>query len=114
MHMCIGIHEVASRFAEAICEPLDELGRVAGLGEGRLRAALASETILSLVPEVLDRASGEVGAHSDGFLRSTRLRCPSAANAFPIGGTRRLPWSTPPSDRSPARCLRLGASSERL
>ncbi|WP_327152660.1 MULTISPECIES: glycosyltransferase [Nocardioides] len=69
VHVCIGMHEVVPRFAEAIADPLDELGRMAGLIDGRLPAALASETILSLVPEVLDRASGQELAGGDGFLR---------------------------------------------
>lgn len=69
VHVCIGMHEVTSRFAEAIGEPLDELGRLSGLGEGQLRAALAAETVLSLVPELLDHAAGEVRPGVDGFLR---------------------------------------------
>ena len=34
VHVCIGMHEVVSRFAEAIAEPLEELGRLAGPGRG--------------------------------------------------------------------------------
>lgn len=69
VHVCIGMHEVVSRFAEAIADPLDELGRMAGLRDGQLGSALASETILSLVPEVLDRATGPAIADGDRFLR---------------------------------------------
>jgi hypothetical protein len=69
VHVCIGMHEVASRFAEAIGDPLEELGRLAGLGEGRLTAALAAETVLSSVPEVLDHAAGEVSPGGDAFMR---------------------------------------------
>lgn len=68
VHVCIGMHEVASRFAEAIGDPLEELGRLVGLGSGRLQAALAAETVLSLVPEVLDHAVGEAPV-GEGFRR---------------------------------------------
>ena len=51
VHVCIGMHEVASRFAAAIDDPLEELGRLVGLDDGRLPAALAAETVLSSVPE---------------------------------------------------------------
>ena len=59
VHVCIGMHEVASRFAAALDQPLAELARIAGLSEGRLSAALAAEPVFSLVPEALDRAAGE-------------------------------------------------------
>lgn len=67
-HVCIGMHEVASRFAEAIDDPLEELERIAGLASGQLQTALAAETVLSLVPELLDHAVGEV-PEGDSFLR---------------------------------------------
>lgn len=69
VHVCIGMHEVATGFAEAIGEPLEELARLAGLGEGRLTRALADETVLSSVPEVLDHAVGAPPPGVDGFLR---------------------------------------------
>jgi hypothetical protein len=69
VHACIGMHEVATRFAEAVCDPLQELGRLAGLAEGRLPGALAAETVLSLVPELLDFASGEVPPAAEAFHR---------------------------------------------
>lgn len=68
VHVCIGMHEVASRFAEVIGDPLEELGRIGGLGEGQLAAAVAAETVLSLVPEELDQTAGERQGGS-GFLR---------------------------------------------
>jgi hypothetical protein len=67
VHVCIGMHEVVSRFAEAVRDPVDELGRLAGLADGQLGAALGEETVLSLVPEVLDRVPG--GQEADTFLR---------------------------------------------
>jgi UDP:flavonoid glycosyltransferase YjiC (YdhE family) len=67
VHVCIGMHEVADRFAEAIAEPLDELGRLAGLPQGRAAACLADELVLSSVPERLDAAAGKPGG--DAFLR---------------------------------------------
>ena len=69
VHACIGMQEILTRFAEAISDPLEELGRLAGLGEGRATSALASEAVLSLVPEMLDHAGGQVPPGSDGFLR---------------------------------------------
>ena len=69
VHVCIGMHEVVSRFAEAITGPLEELGRQAGTVDGQLQAALESETVLSLVPEVLDVACGPTSTRGDGFLR---------------------------------------------
>jgi hypothetical protein len=69
VHVCIGMHEVAREFAEAVADPLEELGRLAGLADGRLAAALEAETVLSLVPELLDHPPGEVPAGPDGFRR---------------------------------------------
>jgi UDP:flavonoid glycosyltransferase YjiC (YdhE family) len=60
VHACIGMHEVDSTFAAAIGDPLEELERLAGVSAGRLAEALAEETVLSLVPEMLDHAAGEV------------------------------------------------------
>ena len=62
VHVCIGMHEVASHFAAVIGDPLEELGRLAGLDEGRLATALAGETMFSLVPEALDHPDGMVPA----------------------------------------------------
>ncbi len=90
VHVCIGMHEVVSRFAEAIADPLEELGRMAGLVDGRLQAALTSETILSLVPEVLDRASGEA-AGGDGFLRFNEPSLPVSDYSLPEWGDPEAP-----------------------
>lgn len=59
VHVTIGMHEVARRFAEMIEEPIAELGRLAGLGHGRLSMAVADEMIFSLVPETLDYPTGD-------------------------------------------------------
>ncbi|MCW2846629.1 MAG: putative glycosyltransferase [Marmoricola sp.] len=91
VHVCIGMHEVATRFAEAIVDPLAELGRLAGVGEGRLEAALAAETILSLVPEVLDRASGQVPAEDAGFLRFHGPSSPTGGDPLPNWGAPEAP-----------------------
>ncbi len=69
VHACIGMHEVVTQFAEAVRDPLEELGRIAGLPEGRATAALAGETVLSQVPELLDHPSGEVPPGGDTFHR---------------------------------------------
>jgi hypothetical protein len=60
VHVCVGMHEVATRFAAALGGPLEELGRLVGLPDGRMTDALESETVLSLVPEHLDRAFGDL------------------------------------------------------
>jgi UDP:flavonoid glycosyltransferase YjiC (YdhE family) len=88
VHVCIGMHEVLPRFAEVISDPLEELGGLAGLVEGRMTSALASETVLSLVPELLDHASGPVPSGSDHLLRFHAPR--------PAGDAQRLPdWGDP-------------------
>jgi hypothetical protein len=92
VHVCIGMHEVATRFATAIADPLEELGRLAGLAEGRLTEALAAETVFSLVPgfsrsPVEPRASG---GRRVPALPGTRVehRCGSAARmGRPAGAT---------------------------
>ena len=89
VHVCIGMHEVLPRFAQAISDPLEELGRLAGLVEGRMTSALASETVLSLVPEVLDHPAGRCRREAMISCGSTSLGRPPALNAFPIGATRR-------------------------
>ena len=58
VHVCIGMHEVLTRFAGAVAEPLDELGRLAGCPDGDLVRALAAEPVFSLVPQLLDHAPG--------------------------------------------------------
>ena len=93
VHVCIGMHEILPRFAQAISDPLEELGRLAGLVEGRMTSALASETVLSLVPEILDRARGQVPSGSNGLLRFHEPRPPSSSSAqrLPDWGDSRLP-----------------------
>lgn len=61
VHVCIGMHEVAAKFALMTADPLQELGVRAGLDSGDLASALVGEPVLSLVPEALDRATGELG-----------------------------------------------------
>lgn len=91
VHVCIGMHEILPRFAQAISDPLEELGRLAGLVEGRMTPALASETVLSLVPEILDYASGQVPSGSNQFLRFHEPRPASSAQLLPDWGDPRLP-----------------------
>jgi MGT family glycosyltransferase len=86
VHVCIGMHEVASRFAASIDDPLEELGRLAGLPEGRLAAALAAETVLSSVPEALDHPDGETS--TDAF---HRFHEPAAVT----NGRRPAEWGDP-------------------
>lgn len=91
VHVCIGMHEVAVRFAESVDEPLAELGRLARLGEGRLPAALAAEPVLSSVPELLDRARDAVSAGADGFLRFHQPPTPAGSHGLPEWGDRDAP-----------------------
>jgi hypothetical protein len=91
VHVCIGMHEVLPRFAQAISDPLEELGRLAGLVEGRMTSALASETVLSLVPEVLDHPSGQVPSGSDGLLRFHEPRPATSAQRLPDWGDPQVP-----------------------
>ena len=91
VHVCIGMHEILRRFAEAISEPLGELGRLAGVAEGRMTSALASETVLSQVPEVLDHASGPVRTRSDDFLRFHEPRPAARAQRLPEWGDPQVP-----------------------
>jgi UDP:flavonoid glycosyltransferase YjiC (YdhE family) len=88
VQVCIGMHEVASRFAEVTSEPLSDLARMAGLPEGRLAAALAAEPVVSLVPELLDHASGEVPADARTF---ARFHDPAPA----ARGERPVEWGDP-------------------
>ena len=69
VHVCIGMHEVATRFGEGVAEPLEELGSLARLPEGRMASELAGETVVSLVPELLDHAAGEVTPQAHEFRR---------------------------------------------
>jgi UDP:flavonoid glycosyltransferase YjiC (YdhE family) len=86
VHVCIGMHEVAVRFARSIDEPLEELGRLTGLAEGRLPAALAAETVLSSVPELLDHATDGVSAGADAFLRFHERPSPAVGRGLPDWG----------------------------
>lgn len=88
VHVCIGMHEVATRFAEIIDEPLDELGGLAGLPARRLHEARAAETVLSLVPEPLDHPGGEAPAGRGAF---QRFHEPGAA----VPGQRPAEWGDP-------------------
>ena len=86
VHVCIGMHEVATRFAEVIGGPLEELGRLAGLGDGRLPAALADETVFSAVPDVLDHAAGDVPPEAEAFLRFHEITPATDSHALPDWG----------------------------
>ncbi|QIG40412.1 glycosyltransferase [Microbacterium sp. 4R-513] len=90
VHVCIGMHEVPPRFAEAIADPLEELGRLAGLDEGRMTSARVSETVLSLVPEVLDNATG-MTTEGDDFLRFHEPRPASVDQRLPAWGDAEWP-----------------------
>lgn len=88
VQVCIGMHEVAHRFAELIGEPLEELGSLARLPDGRMAAALAAEPIVSLVPELLDYATGEVLPGADAV---QRFHQPAATSGAP----RPVEWGDP-------------------
>jgi len=86
VHVCIGMHEVATRFAEVIGGPLEELGRLAGVGDGRLPAALADETVFSAVPDVLDHAAGDVPPEAEAFLRFHEITPATDSHDLPDWG----------------------------
>ena len=90
-HVCIGMHEILTRFAEAITDPLEELGRLAGVAEGLMTAALASETVLSLVPGMLDHAVGPPPTGSQGFLRFHEPRPAPSGQRLPDWGDPQAP-----------------------
>ena len=69
VHVCIGMHEVATRFAAVFEAPLVELARLADLPEEQLVDSVAAEPVLSLVPAHLDHAAGEVPSCAHDFLR---------------------------------------------
>jgi MGT family glycosyltransferase len=68
VHVCIGMHEVVTRFAELVLDPLAALGRLAGVADGRLATAMSAETVVSLVPALLDHPAG-VAPGEDTFQR---------------------------------------------
>ncbi|HET6625063.1 MAG TPA: hypothetical protein VFG63_01625 [Nocardioidaceae bacterium] len=113
VHVCIGMHEVASRFAEAIRDPLEELGGLAGLEAGQMAAALAGEPVFSLVPQLLDHTSGEVPQGADAFKRFHEPAQATTGHRLLSGATPTSRWSTSPSARSPARYLPSPGSSAR-
>lgn len=88
VHVCIGMHEVASEFAEVTADPLDELGWIAGLSEGTMAAALGAETVFSLVPEMLDHLPGDAPAEADPV---HRFHEPTLST----GGPRLRDWGDP-------------------
>ncbi len=88
VHVCIGMHEVAARFADAVAGPLQELGRLVGLADDRLPAALAAEPVLSLVPELLDLPAGRA---TPAAARFRRFRDPAPA----VTGPRPPDWGAP-------------------
>ncbi|HEY9294577.1 MAG TPA: glycosyltransferase [Microlunatus sp.] len=59
VQVAIGMTEVSRTLAGRLGEPLTELAQLAGLPDDSLADALAEEPLLSLVPEVLDRAGDE-------------------------------------------------------
>ena len=84
VHVSVGMHEVVARFAETIGDPLDELGRLAGLTGPQLTDALAAETVLSIIPEALDFPSGEVPPKARAVKRFHQPR-PAAGEHRPAG-----------------------------
>lgn len=69
VHVCVGMREVADRFAATLGDPLDELGQRVGLTGRQLTDGLASETVLSVVPAVLDFPGIDVSPEADAYQR---------------------------------------------
>jgi EryCIII-like glycosyltransferase len=86
VHVCIGMHEIVTRFAEAVLDPLMELDRLVGLPEGTSSSAQAAETVLSSVPASLDDAVGDAVG---GVLRFRDERPPGGHGPLPE------PWGDP-------------------
>jgi hypothetical protein len=86
VQVCIGMHEVVSRFAEVVRSPLEELGRMAGLSEDRTIEGLADEPVLSLVPELLDHPSGAPSPGTSTFERFHEPVHPGRAARPPAWG----------------------------
>jgi UDP:flavonoid glycosyltransferase YjiC (YdhE family) len=87
LHVCIGMHEVATTFADAMAEPLEELAELANLAPGAIGSAVAAERIVSVVPELLDYAGSEPPAGTE----PTRFHEPSP----PADGHRPAEWGDP-------------------
>jgi UDP:flavonoid glycosyltransferase YjiC (YdhE family) len=87
LHVCIGMHEVATTFADAMAEPLEELAELANLAPGAIGSAVAAERIVSVVPELLDYAGSEPPAGTE----PTRFHEPSP----PADGRRPAEWGDP-------------------
>lgn len=91
VHVCIGMHEVITRFANAIIDPLVELGRLADVDEGQLAAAVAAETVLSSVPELLDHAAGDVPPEASRVRRFHEPKAAAGSNGLPTWGDPEVP-----------------------
>ncbi|MDH2415620.1 glycosyltransferase [Nocardioides sp. CER19] len=91
VHACIGMHEVASRFAESVADPLEDLERRAGLDAGQAAAALATETVLTLVPEGLDRATDHASPEARQVLRFHEPADTTESPPLPDWGDRDAP-----------------------
>ena len=113
--VAIGMLEVCELFARLVPEPLAELDRLTGLPDGRSAGALASETVLTSVPESWTaplaperrpcRPTSDASATPDSSPRPASCRRP--------GATPTTRWSMSPSAPSPARCRPSRACSAR-
>lgn len=91
VQVAIGMSEMSRIVSALTAEPLEELASLVGLADGSLREALASEPLLSSVPEVLDRAGDDA---YDGGAVTFRYRDDAAvapAGALPEWGNPDLP-----------------------
>ena len=91
VHVSIGMHEVVTRFAAAVAEPLVELAGLAGLEAGRATAALAAEPVFSSVPASLDLAAGEAPPEAADFARFHEPAPDAGADPLPEWGDPDLP-----------------------
>lgn len=113
VQVCVGMHEVAARFAETIGQPLAELGRQAGLSPRHLASALAAEATVSLVPEPSTSRLATPRRTSTPSSAFTRLSAPCSALAQLTGEIPTNRWCTSTSVPSPAPYLPLPGSSGR-
>ncbi|QGN34821.1 glycosyltransferase [Microlunatus sp. Gsoil 973] len=89
--VCIGMHETGCRLADSMAEPLEELGRLTGLADGRMAAAPTTETVLSVVPELLDYASGGSSPKTGTIRRFHKPTRPTIEPRRPEWGDPELP-----------------------
>ena len=92
-HVCIGMHEVATGFAKAVAEPLEELGRLAGLADGQANRGTGGRDRVQLGAGGARRRGGRRPPEAAAYLRFHEP-APAAGADLPRGATPTSRWST--------------------